>query len=62
MKTTSRSILKIVVAVAMGVGLLIVGIALGRSGWGMLGYVAGAFVRAWRIVADGPGGQACARL
>ena len=50
MKTTSRSILKIVVAVAIGVGLLIAGIALGRSGWGMLGYVA-----------DGPGGQACAR-
>jgi putative membrane protein len=41
MKTTARSILKIVIAVAIGVGLLIAGIALGRSGWGTLGYVPG---------------------
>jgi len=41
MKTTSRSILKIVAAVAIGAGLLLAGIVIGRAGWGITGLVPG---------------------
>ena len=41
MKTTSRSILKIVAAVAIGAGLLLAGIAIGRAGWGITGTIWG---------------------
>jgi len=35
MKTTSHTILKIVAAVAIGAGLFLAGIAIGRAGWGI---------------------------
>jgi putative membrane protein len=41
MKTTSRSILKIVAAVAIGAGLLLAGIAIGRASWGITGAIWG---------------------
>ena len=41
MKTTSRSILKVVAAVAIGAGLLLAGIAIGRASWGITGTIWG---------------------
>ena len=41
MKTTSRSILKIVAAVVIGGGLILAGIAIGRTGWGITGIIPG---------------------
>lgn len=41
MKTTSRSILKILAAVVIGGSLLLAGIAIGRTGWGITGTILG---------------------
>lgn len=59
MKTTSRSILKIVAAVALGAGLLLAGIAIGRASWGITGTIWGGrypFGMMRNVFEFGPGG------